>query len=332
MLSWVLKLASWMLSFPLFAGSKLFLSPLQCLGLALLLFCLLLALSPGTFRRPAAFALAGLGLLLLFCRPPAGPALTLLSVGQGEACLLTLADGRNYLIDGGGLRSDRFDVGERLLAPALAHMGVRHLEAVILTHVHPDHSKGLPYLLRHFPVASFWSDCPLPELPAELRLALEESGVPVVRPSPGWTRMAGTQSETLRLFASEREGDNENDSSLVLYYLLGDKGVLLTGDLEEAGVRNFLQRSPPEEVAVLKLPHHGSRHSQTGLLLERYHPELCLVSVGRDNRYRLPARAVVEDLARREIPLWRTDRDGSLRISLAGDGLSVKHWEKGLFR
>ena len=104
------------------------------------------------------------------------PELILFSVGQGEAMLLR-AEGKTLLIDGGGLRSDNIDVGERLLAPALGALGIHKLDAIILTHNHPDHSGGLTYIVKNFVVEEFWSRFEFSFLRPDLGRALLEQGV-----------------------------------------------------------------------------------------------------------------------------------------------------------
>ncbi|MEL7061505.1 MAG: ComEC/Rec2 family competence protein, partial [Acidobacteriota bacterium] len=90
--------------------------------------------------------------LLLFGGPPPSvpPSLVLLDVGQGEAILIR--DGRRaLLVDGGGWR--RGDIAARVVAPALAELGVARLDAMVLTHPDLDHCDGLVGLLEQVPVA-----------------------------------------------------------------------------------------------------------------------------------------------------------------------------------
>ncbi len=85
---------------------------------------------------------------LVFSIPETKPTveLTVLDVGQGDA--IVLQDGTSaILIDGGGWPQG--DFGGRVLVPALAAVGVRHVEAVIMTHPDTDHCGGLADLARY---------------------------------------------------------------------------------------------------------------------------------------------------------------------------------------
>lgn len=253
-------------------------------------------------------------LWLLPSSPRADLSLTLFSVGQGESMLLRNGRGQTLLIDGGGLYGDRFDVGERLLAPALGAMKVRHLDAVLLTHDHPDHRKGLIFLLDHFSVGAFYGSRRPEELSGSLKQALQRNGIPCETIKPGWNRLDFWGEGTLKAFAAAGPQLGENDSSVVLYLDTPDNaGILLTGDLEADGVERLLKAGIPGPVKLLKLPHHGSRYSSIDRLVELLDPDLCLVSAGYRNRYHLPARSVIRDLASKGISLYRTDTDGTVQ-------------------
>ena len=76
--------------------------------------------------------------------------LTVIDVGQGDSLLLRSPSGRSLLVDAGGSRDPRFDPGERRVAPELWRQGVHRLDALVVTHAHPDHVGGAPFLLRAF--------------------------------------------------------------------------------------------------------------------------------------------------------------------------------------
>jgi competence protein ComEC len=67
------------------------------------------------------------------------PELVMLDVGQGDAILLRDGD-RAILVDGGGSRGG--DIGARALLPALLGEGVKHLEAVVMSHPDADSCGG----------------------------------------------------------------------------------------------------------------------------------------------------------------------------------------------
>jgi competence protein ComEC len=273
-------------------------------------------------------------LLLIFLPQKAPQTLTItaLSVGQGEALLLSQPQTGHYLIDGGGLYGSTFDVGARLVAPALARLGVSSLEAVILTHDHPDHRQGLIEVLNHFPVKAFWSAQTLAELHPEIREPLLRRAIPLRTFARGWATLNQGAEGELALYVPSQTALRVNDRSLVLYARYGRDGLLLTGDLERQGVVDLLAHPPVGPVTLLKLPHHGSRYSEPWRLVEAFQPQQVFTSSGRHNRYHLPHREVAKAVTEHGLKLNDTGRDGSLRFNSDGAGWQLQQWRKGLFR
>ena len=85
-----------------------------------------------------------------------------IDVGQGDSLLLITPDGKTLLVDGGGFgggprqAAQEFDIGEEVVSPALWARGIRHLDAVALSHAHSDHMGGLPAVLRNFHPDELW--------------------------------------------------------------------------------------------------------------------------------------------------------------------------------
>jgi competence protein ComEC len=245
-----------------------------------------------------------------------------LSVGQGDATLLTIGR-RHYLIDGGGLTGSSIDIGERLVAPALGRLGATRLSGVILTHDHPDHSAGLPYVLEHCRVDGFWSALPLEQLEEKLAEVLIRRHIPVHVLPEGWSAFpAGTDVE-LTAYVPPQQADDPNDRSIVVHAVAGGAGVLLTGDLAAAGFKELAASGLPEPATLLKLPHHGSRGSRPERFLDSLRPDLTFVSAGRDNSYRLPHPTTIEACRKRGLPLYRTDLQGTLFFTADGDRWQV---------
>jgi len=95
-------------------------------------------------------------------RPKGAMLMEAIDVGQGDSLLIITPDGKTLLVDGGGFGGgprqapQDFDIGEEVVSPALWARGIRHLDAVALSHAHSDHMGGLPAVLRNFHPDELW--------------------------------------------------------------------------------------------------------------------------------------------------------------------------------
>jgi competence protein ComEC len=265
------------------------------------------------------FLSAGIALWLLFLplNPTVGPLkVTLFDVGQGESILITLPNGENLLLDGGGFNHGDFDVGERVIFPELIRRRIGKLRAMILSHPDRDHYGGLKYLAKQLPVQEFWygqDPWVTPEL-KELKKLLSSQGTHLkkLHRSQNFS-LAGVQFEILWPPRDPGVG-RDNHNSLVMRLCHQKKCILLTGDIEGEGERQMVQKGSPLKSKWLKVAHHGSRTSTTSFFLEKVQPQTALISVGRANRFGMPHQEVLQRLRSRGIEVLRTDLTGQIEI------------------
>jgi competence protein ComEC len=290
-----------------------------------------------TARLVAVAGVAGAGLLIVSGiplggagggAPPGTLRLTLFDVGQGEAMLLDLPDGSRTLIDTGGapFGSGTFDIGGRVLAPALWARGVRSLGGLLITHGDPDHLGGARSVVADFEPGQVLEGIIVPgHLPsAEVREAAQESGASVALLRAGMTwRAGGARVRVLHPPDPDWERPRvRNDDSVVLEVVYGTVALLLTGDAGDAIEQAIVPQLTPSPVRILKAGHHGSRTSTSRQLLEAWRPQYALISAGRGNRFGHPTPDVIGRLESVGSRIYRTDRHG--QITLTTDGRSVE--------
>lgn len=303
-------------------------------GTDLLLSCLLLGaltfLRPGMRRRWAALLL--LALLLLRAIPRGGGGegelrLWFLSVGQGDAALVGLPEGKWMLVDGGGKAGENESrAGERLLLPALRRLGVGRIDYLVLSHEHPDHLQGVLYLAERFPVGELWEsgvDSDSYEY-RKLKWVVAARGISVRRVNGGLPPFDAGGARVEPLWPPTAEPSvtaDANDTSLVFRLSLGRGSVLFTGDLTADSEEELLARRGELASSLLKVAHHGSRYSSSPPFLAAVAPKAAVISAGYGNSFHLPAPSTVTRLEKRGIRVYRTDLDGSVAARLSADGV-----------
>lgn len=238
-----------------------------------------------------------------------------LDVGQGDCTLVRLPGGKIVLIDAGGASRDRFDMGRRTVAPFLWDRGIRRLDVVILSHYNADHAGGMPYLMRHFEIGEIWEGVGQTYNPLRqeiMRLAGEHR-IPVRRVKRGdHIDLSGTFVDILNPPRHSVDPDNANSRSIVVRIATPEMSVLFTGDADEAAETAMVDILSPTD--VIKVPHHGSRTSSSEASLKQIRPAVAVVSIGRYNSFGHPAPEVMARYSEIGSRIYRTDRDGALRL------------------
>jgi competence protein ComEC len=284
-----------------------------------------LLFAAGTARRAglrrASLAAALSVMLFLLVRPVPAAAegtarLEALDVGQGDAWLLVSPAGR-VLVDGGGSWDREYESGRLRLLPKLGDRGAVALDAVVLTHPHPDHSRGLLAVLTLLPVGEVFlpASAPRNEFLDEVLEAARRRRLPVRRLMAGDRISAGGfVFGVLHPSGHAYLRSPENNCSLVLRTRLGGRTLLLTGDVEAPVERDLLEGPGPLSADILKVAHHGSSTSTTPAMLAAVSPRLALVGVGRHNRFGHPSAEVLRRLREARVRTFRTDLDGDVTL------------------
>ena len=241
-----------------------------------------------------------------------------LDVGQGD-CAVVLCDGESMVIDGGPRASSSM-----LYHYIRGTLRLRHVDFVVSTHPHVDHVYGLSSVLNAAKVDLILT--PVLEWDSKsfdymLKYAARQ-GTPLSVPQDGETLTLGGATVTVLQCWPEAVGlGRTNDSSIILRIDYGQTSFLFTGDAEDWSEYMLLDSDALLKADVLKVAHHGSRHSSTEEFLRAVQPEYAVISVGKDNEYGHPHSEVLDRLARAGARVLRTDELGT--VVLRSDGTRI---------
>ena len=268
----------------------------------------------------ALVAVAALGVVALMGGKVSGAAgstefglrVSVLDVGQGDAILLQPRGATAVLVDGG-------PPGDGIAAE-LRDAGVDRLGAAIVTHDQSDHAGGVRDLLGTMPIERVYFGV----LRRSTLARVHAAGIATARLARGGELRDGRlRLDVLwpprELLAGPHRGEDPNRLAIVALARWRGFSILLTADAEA-------ETTPldPGPVDVLKVAHHGSDDAGLGALLDRTRPRLAAISVGAGNPFGHPTPGTLATLAAHDVPVLRTDLDGTVTIDVSRAGFRVE--------
>ena len=279
--------------------------------------------APSAPPRAALLAIPALLVAAVLAWPATDPdaRVRALDVGQGDAYLIELG-GATLLIDGG---PDPARLMEELGASLPPWR--RRIDVVILTHAHLDHAAGLIAALDRYEVGMTLEPVglnagPLADLWAA-GIARAHAARHAVRAGQR-LRVGGAVITVL----SPEEDPRVDTPSLVLRVERGRFSALFMGDATDEALADLLLHPEGLRSRLYVPPHHGAATPHGVTLVDAVRPEIALISVGAGNRYGHPTPETLAALS--GITTFRTDRDGTVEVSLDGPGLAVRAHANGL--
>jgi competence protein ComEC len=112
--------------------------------------------------------------------------------------------------------------------------------------------------------------------------------------------------------------EDPNPRAVVAIVSAGAFDLFLSADAESPAILPL--ELPPVE--AMKVPHHGSSDPGLPEVLNRLRPRLAAVEVG-ENSYGHPHPSTLAALRAARIPTYRTDRDGTVSLTIDPRGIEV---------
>lgn len=258
------------------------------------------------------------------------PSISFIDVGIGDSMLIEGPKGLRILIDGGGYYRGDYDIGKSILTPILLSKKIVTLDYVVNTHPHGDHIGGLPYILKHFKVKHFATSYYFikEEKFIDVLKLVKEKGIPLQILGKGDV-LHFNNDFSIHIInpQKDRPVENLNNASLVTRIIYKDTSFLLTGDIESDIEEELILTHMPLKSNVLKIPHHGSKHSSSMPFLLSVQPDVAVLSVGAGIKG-LPSIEAIRRYEKLSIPILRTDKNGFIQIDTDGKTIRYKVLQK----
>jgi len=243
----------------------------------------------------------------------------ILDVGQGNAVLLE-SQGHYVLIDGGDRETSSFVVSY------LKDQGIDTFDYIVVSHFDSDHLAGVIGVLHQFGVNQILT----PDYEGDTKLyqsfqeVVEQNQVMEIHP---------TQEEVYSFGTAEMEilgpvyygHSDENEDSICIRVTNGANSFLICGDIGEDTETELVHTGVDVSAEVYLLNHHGSNTSNTQEFIDLVQPSYAVISCGEENSYGHPGTETMERIKNLGIPVYRTDRQGIIRVE--SDGAQLL-WEQ----
>ncbi len=237
-----------------------------------------------------------------------------IDVGQGASTLLKFPCGA-ILIDTGGQDEEATEHLADYLKDFFARRSdLNHtLSAMVISHPHLDHTRGIKRVFEVCRVARYIDDSFVegsgrsgPKFVRDNRVAnntvvreIVDDDIDQLPTRSGLTDadidplMCGDCDPQIRILSGGRntnpgwtdgDFDNLNNHSVVVRVDFGEASFLFTGDLQEPGIETLLDEYSDTDlldVDVYLVGHHGSHNATTPGLLEAMTPEIAAIGVGK---------------------------------------------------
>lgn len=243
-----------------------------------------------------------------------------IDVGQGDCALIRCGD-KNMLID----------CGEReyyqVVKSYLKNNGISRLDIVVATHPHSDHIGGMYMLIEDFDIGTFimpkLSKGNIPTTKTYLNMisSLKEKSI-----SPDYAavgKVYNLSEAKIEILAPVNDSDELNNMSVICMLTYGKSKFLFTGDAETPVETDMIKNGADLKCNVLKVGHHGSTTSSGEKFLKKADPDVAVISVGEGNDYNHPHSEILDRLLKRDVTIYRTDEDGTLKFYVPSETADI---------
>lgn len=252
------------------------------------------------------------------------PVITFIDVGQGDSTLIELPHNKgNILVDTGGVisfsqeewqkKKKEYSLAKSRIIPYLKSRAIRKIDYLILTHGDYDHMGEGKIIIDNFKVDHvIFNSGNNNDLEKDLIDVLENKKISYSFYSQEKLKIKNYQF----YFLNQKNYQNENKDSLIIYTKLNGVNILLMGDAEKENEKFVVNVYKLPKMDILKVGHHGSKTSTSNDFIEAIKPKYAVISAGFNNRFNHPHQEVIDTFQKHDVKYFLTSINGSIRFFL----------------
>ena len=237
-------------------------------------------------------------------------------VGQADSILIK-ENNYNILIDAGNNED-----GENLVSYLKKELNINKFNMVVGTHPHEDHIGGLDNIINEFDIDTILmpNATSTSETFESVLNSIENKNYKITVPKID-EEFNYDNIKLKVLYTGTNEKDLNNNSIVLKLTYLNNK-FLFTGDATSKVEKKLLKKDIESD--VLKIGHHGSEYSTTNDFLDKVNPKYAIIEVGKNNTYKHPKQITLDKLNAKNIKIYRTDLDGTIKLTSDGNNITFE--------
>ena len=237
-------------------------------------------------------------------------------VGQADSILIREND-NNILIDAGNNED-----GEKLVNYLKKDLNIEKFNMVVGTHPHEDHIGGLDNVIDSFDIDTIL----MPNATSTSKTfenvldSIEKKDYKITVPKIN--EEFNYNNINIKVLYTGTDEKDLNNTSIVLKLTYQNNKFLFMGDATSKVEKKLLNEDIKSD--VLKIGHHGSEYSTTKNFLDKVNPQYAIIEVGKNNTYKHPKEITLDKLNKKNIKIYRTDIDGTIKVVSDGNNLKFE--------
>lgn len=242
---------------------------------------------------------------------------TFIDVGQGDAELVQLPDGKAMLIDAGGASASQS------VLDALEAADVEQIDYLVASLPHDDHIGGMEAVLDAYDVGEVW----VPDAVGDTATyegfldAVDGKGLTIETAKEGAEIVSDDAGYSVDVLAPADDAGSEgmNDHSAIVKVTYGDTSFLFAGD---ATAQEIVDANPGH-ADVLKAACHGGETGTSEAVMTEAAPEYVVMSYAEGNSNGYPDQSALDAIKASGATAYSTAANGDITATSDGEQVIV---------
>lgn len=249
-----------------------------------------------------------------------------IDVGQGNATLVMLPDGKNLLIDAGPKES-----GDKLVS-YLKNEKIEKIDYLIATNADINDIGGMPSVIENFDIGrvyapniedaidTYETEKDVSEVYKSFTEALSAKKLVKFDASNG-THVYFSLSLTVDIISPNGVAYSDlNNYSTAVLLKYGQQKFIFMSDAENYSEQEIIENGIDIASDVIMIGNHGSSLASGKSFIKAVSPKYAVISCGENNSEGYPHQETLKTLEQNETKVFRTDLNGT--ITLKSDGMN----------